>query len=244
MARVGLMLYSVRDECARDFEGVLREVAAIGYEGVEIFDLHGHAPAEIRGWLDELGLVAVSRHAGLDAIESTLPDLADEAHTLGWRRLAISWLDPATLEAPGLLERIGDQVAAARERDLELGFHNHDAELRPLSSGRTFLDELPPELFIELDLGWAWYAGVDVLALLVHVRDRCPLVHVKDIASRNGREFRPVGDGAVGYERLAPAAAAAGVEWLLVEQDEADGSSIAAAERSFRALAGMLEAAA
>jgi sugar phosphate isomerase/epimerase len=244
MARVGLMLYSVRDECARDFEGVLREVAAIGYEGVEIFDLHGHAPAEIRGWLDELGLVAVSRHAGLDAIESTLPDLADEARTLGWRRLAISWLDPATLEAPGLLDRIGDQVAAARQQDLELGFHNHDAELRPLSSGRTFLDELPPELFIELDLGWAWYAGVDVLALLVHVRDRCPLVHVKDIASRNGREFRPVGDGAVGYERLAPAAAAAGVEWLLVEQDEADGSSIAAAERSFRALAGMLEAAA
>ena len=244
MARIGLMLYSVRDECAHDFEGVLRSVAAMGYVGVEIFDLHGHEAAAVRGWLDELGLVAVSRHAGLDVIETQLPELAAESRALGWRRLALSWLDPATLETPGLLERIGDQAAAARERGLELGFHNHDAELRPLSSGRTFLDQLPPELFVELDLGWAWYAGVDVLALLVHVRDRCPLVHVKDLASRNGREFRPVGDGAVGYERLAPAAAAAGVEWLLVEQDEADGSSIAAAERSFRALAGMLEAAA
>jgi sugar phosphate isomerase/epimerase len=244
MARIGLMLYSVRDECARDFEGVLRAVAAMGYEGVEIFDLHGHEAAPVRGWLDELGLVAVSRHAGLDVIETRLPDLAEEGRVLGWRRLALSWLDPDTLETPGLPGRIGELAVAARSHGLELGFHNHDAELRPLSSGKTFLDELPSELFLELDLGWAWYAGVDVLALLDRVRDRCPLVHVKDIASREGREFRPVGDGAVGYERLAPAAAAAGVEWLLVEQDEADGSTLDAAERSFGALTGMLRVAA
>ena len=39
-------------------------------------------------------------------------------------------------------------------------------------------------------------------------------------------------------------AVAAGVEWLLVEQDEAEGSTIDAAERSFAALAGMLGVAA
>ena len=240
MARIGLMLYSVRDECARDFEGVLRSVAAMGYEGVELFDLHGHEAAAVRGWLDELGLIAVSRHAGLDVIDTRLPELAEEARALGWSRLCLSWLDPETLETPGLAAHIGDLAAAAREQGLELGFHNHDAELRPLSSGTTFFDELPSELWIELDLGWAWYAGVDVPALLTRVRDRCPIVHVKDIASREGKEFRPVGDGAVGYDRLAPAAVAAGVEWLLVEQDEAEGSTIDAAERSFAALTGML----
>jgi sugar phosphate isomerase/epimerase len=244
MARIGLMLYSVRDECARDFESVLRAVAAMGYEGVEIFDLHGREPAAIRGWLDELGLVAVSRHAGLDVLETRLPELAEEGQVLGWRRLALSWLDPDSLETPGLPARIGELAVTVRAHGLELGFHNHDAELRPLSSGKTFLDELPSELFLELDLGWAWYAGVDVLALLDRVRDRCPIVHVKDIASREGRAFRPVGDGAVGYERLAPAAAAAGVEWLLVEQDEAEGSTLDAAERSFGALSRMLGVAA
>jgi sugar phosphate isomerase/epimerase len=244
MARIGLMLYSVRDECAHDFEGVLRAVAAMGYEGVEIFDLHGQDALVVRSWLDELGLVAVSRHAGLDMIETRLPELAEEGRALGWRRVALSWLDPTTLETPGLAAHIGELARAAREHGLELGFHNHDAELRPLSSGKTFFDELPSELFIELDLGWAWYAGVDVRALLDRVRDRCPIVHVKDIASREGRDFRPVGDGAVGYEVLAPAAVAAGVDWLLVEQDEADGSSLDAAARSFEALAGMLGVAA
>jgi sugar phosphate isomerase/epimerase len=242
MARIGLMLYSVRDECALDFEAVLRSVAAMGYEGVEIFDLHGHEPAAVRAWLDELGLVAVSRHAGLDVLETRLPDLAQEGRALGWRRVALSWLDPGTLETPGLAAHIGDLAVAAREHGLELGFHNHDAEFLPLSSGSTFFDELPSELWIELDLGWAWYAGVDVLPILDRVRGRCPIVHVKDLASREGREFRPVGDGAVGYERLAPAAVAAGVEWLLVEQDEAEGSTLDAAERSFEALTRMVAA--
>jgi sugar phosphate isomerase/epimerase len=242
MARIGLMLYSVRDECARDFEGTLRAAAGMGYEGVEIFDLHGHEAAAVRAWLDELELTACSCHAGLDVIESRLPELAEEASVLGWRRLAISWLDPATLETPDLVGRIASASAAAGALGLELGFHNHDAELRPLASGRTFLDELPDELFLELDLGWAWYAGVDPVAVLGSARGRCPLVHVKDFRSREGRDFCPVGDGAVGYERIAPAAVAAGVEWLLVEQDEADGSTLDAARRSFDALTAMVGA--
>jgi hypothetical protein len=40
----------------------------------------------------------------------------------------------------------------------------------------------------------------------------------------------------VGYERVAPAAVAAGVEWLLVEQDETDGPALEAAERSLAAV--------
>src|SRR6266536_2144525 len=63
-----------------------------------------------------------------------------------------------------------------------------------------------PELFIELDLGWAWYAGRDPVEVLERVHGRCPLVHVKDFRSRADRSFCPVGDGAVGYERVAPAA--------------------------------------
>jgi sugar phosphate isomerase/epimerase len=243
MARLGLMLYSVRDACADDLDGCLRAVAAAGYEGVELFDLHAHEPAAVAGTLRRLGLTAVSRHAQLAAIESELDALAAEADALGWRRLVVAWLDPSTLDDPALPRRLAAAAAGARAHGLELGLHNHDAELRPRSTGRRFLDEVPPELFLELDLGWAWYAGADPLALLERTRGRCPLVHVKDFAGSEGHPFCPVGDGIVGYERVAPAAAAAGVEWLLVEQDEAEGSSLAAAARSLRALERMLEAA-
>jgi sugar phosphate isomerase/epimerase len=245
MARLGLMLYTVRDECARDFPATLQEVAAIGFEGVELFDLHGRTPAEVARVLDETGLVACARHAPLGAVESQLPELAAEAGELGWRRLVVSWVDPAQLDA-ALVGRLETAAESAAGHGLELGFHNHDAEVGPRDGGGSFLDELlaGEQLFLELDLGWAWYAGVDPITLLGSARGRCPLVHVKDFHSREGRAFAPVGDGAVGYERVAPAAVEAGVEWLLVEQDETDGPSLEAARRSLAALGSMLEVAA
>jgi sugar phosphate isomerase/epimerase len=239
------MLYTVRDECDRDFPAALCEVAAIGFEGVELFDLHGCSAAEIAAVLDETGLVACARHAPLEAIESGLPELVAEADVLGWRRLVVSWVDPATL-GTALIGRLEAAAADVARHGLELGFHNHDAEAVSRGGAPSFLDELlaRQELFLELDLGWDWYAGVDPIDLLRSARGRCPLVHMKDFHSREGRAFAPVGDGAVGYERVALAAIEAGTQWLLVEQDETDGPSLAAARRSFDALAAMVEVAA
>ena len=107
MSRVGLMLYTVREDCARDFEGTVRAVAALGFEGVEVFDLHGHSAEEVHGWLEELGLAAIGRHALLEAIETSLPELAAEAHVLGWRRLSVAWIDPAKLGDPELPDGSG-----------------------------------------------------------------------------------------------------------------------------------------
>ena len=244
MTSVGLMLYTVRDECARDFEGTLRAVAALGYEGVEVFDLHGHGADEVHGWLDELGMAAIGRHAPLEAIESSLPSLAAEARTLGWRRLAVSWLDPATLGDPELPGRLGAAAEAAAAEWLQLGLHNHDAELEPLASGEVFLDLVPPELWLELDLGWTWFAGVDPVGLLGKVGARCALAHVKDFATRDRSAFCPVGDGVVGYDRVLPAAVRAGVEWLIVEQDETDGDPFEAVRRSREAVLAILGVAA
>ena len=241
MARVGLMLYTVREDCARDFEGTLRAVASFGYDGVELFDLHGHEPDQVAAWLADTGLVAVGRHASLDAIESELPALAEEARTLGWRRLSVSWVDPSAL-GPDLVQRLTAAAASAAAHGLELGFHNHDAEVKPRDDGASFLDDLlaADAVFLELDLGWAWYAGADPLTLLGRARGRCPLVHVKDFSSREPGSYAPVGDGLVGYEQVAPAAIAAGAEWLLVEQDETEGTSLEAARRSLEALTAMV----
>jgi sugar phosphate isomerase/epimerase len=240
MARVGLMLYTVREDCARDFEGTLRAVASLGYDGVEIFDLHGYDAATVRGWLDDLALVACGRHAGLDALETRLPELAAECATLGTDRLVLSWIEPpSSTDAAKRMATKLDAIARESARlGLRFGFHNHDGEVRPLDGGRSFLEELlsVDSIFLELDLGWAWTAGVDPVALLRRARGRCPLVHVKDFASAEGREFRPVGEGAIDYGRILPAAVEAGVEWLLVEQDETDGPALEAAERSLAAV--------
>ncbi len=66
-----------------------------------------------------------------------------------------------------------------------------------------------------------------------------PLVHVKDLAAGTAPRFVPVGDGAVDYPRVLPAIRDLDVEWLLVEQDEADGDALEAVRRSFAAVTSM-----
>ena len=230
MSRIALQLYSVRQAAAADFESTLRAVAAFGYEGVELFDLHGHEPAQVAAWLEELKLVACSRHARLETIETELPALAEESETLGWKRLVVSWVDPAELDT-STLARLAVAATAVAEQGLELGYHNHDAEIE-----QGFLARLPAGVFLELDAGWAWYAGADPIAFL----GRGPLLHVKDFRVRGEPSFCPVGDGAVGFESIVPEAARDGVEWLIVEQDEPVGTEIDDARRSIAAVITML----
>jgi sugar phosphate isomerase/epimerase len=235
--RTGIQLWTVREQCDRDLEGALRTLGGQGYDGVELFGLHGHDAQTVRAWLDAADLVAAGRHARLEAIETELPQIAAELRTLGTDRLAISWVDPEALAEPGaVVERFAVAAESARAAGLHLGFHNHWTEPLPLGDGRSFLDllrELPPDLlWLELDLGWVWYAGADPAVELAATAGRCPLVHVKDYRSREGRDDVPVGEGLVGYERVLPAAIAAGAEWLIVEEDEAGDDPFDATQRS------------
>jgi len=238
--RVGLALYTLRDDCERDLRATLRSVAELGYEGVEFWQLHGQEPARVRGWLEEAGLVTVGRHATLAMLETELPQLADELEALGTDRVVLSFVEPE----PGAVARVAAVARAAAGAGLRFGFHNHAAELVPLACGQTFLDQLralPQELiWFELDLGWVWHAGGDPLAELAKTRGRCPVVHVKDFRGRARRDDVPISEGLVDYERVLPAAIEAGAEWLLVEQDELGEPPLAEVARSLDAVRRLL----
>jgi sugar phosphate isomerase/epimerase len=246
VSRIGLTLYTVREECASDFPGTLEAVAALGYEGVELHDLHGHTPERVRAWLEENRLAVAGWHVALGELEAGLEEVAARAETLGTSRLVVPWIEaPATVDAAEQeADRLERLAAAAADLGVSLCFHNHAAELRYLDDGRSFLDRLLQRTIeLELDLGWAWWAGVDPVELLEHTRGRVALVHVKDFRDRESPSFCPVGDGRVGYERIVPVLEHEGIAWLLVEQDETQGPALEAAGRSLFALTPMLDAA-
>ena len=116
--------------------------------------------------------------------------------------------------------------------------------MKPRDGGASFLDDLlaADAVFLELDLGWAWYAGVGP-ALPPRTRPRPVPARAREgllRAASPARSLRVRRRARCGYERVAPAAIAAGAEWLLVEQDETDGPSLEAARRSFEALTEMV----
>ena len=55
--KAGLQLYNFRNELAADFKGALREIAKIGFDGVEFAGNYGGiAPDELAAYLKELKL--------------------------------------------------------------------------------------------------------------------------------------------------------------------------------------------
>ena len=226
------MLYTLRGECARDLEGTLRAGREIGFEGVELFDLLGrdaHGPC-VRCSTSS-GSRSAARHTVLDAIENDLDELADELRELGTDRLVLAWIPPpassAEADGGGGADRRG-RSRGSRAAGLRLGFHNHDGELRPLDDGRTVLDrllELPPErLFLEVDLGWAWFAGVEPADLVAAGRAARAARARQGHRRRRRAALRALSATATSATRsVLPAIRGLGVEWLLVEQDETEG---------------------
>ncbi len=153
---LSIQLYSVREEAARDFAGVLRKIAAMGYVGVEFAGLHGWAPEAVRTVLDEVGLVASSTHGPLPTPEN-IEEVAAAARTLGYTR-HIAGFGPqqfetveGTLEAARKAQRAAELLAP---HGLRFGLHNHWWEFSTVFDGRTaheILMEAAPDVFAEID---------------------------------------------------------------------------------------------
>jgi sugar phosphate isomerase/epimerase len=236
--RLAIQLYTLR---TIDAVAALPTLAAQGYEAVELYGRPDDAGA-FRRRLDDAGLGVCGWHVGLERFAGAFDDVVEQARVLGVPRLVVPWADRPPDRAGA--EALAEQLAALRERvaaaGLPLGYHNHGHELEPFADGTVTLDVLAavPGLELELDLGWLWVAGSDPVARLATHAGRVPLVHAKDFADRE--TSAPVGDGVVGYDRILPAARDAGVEWLIVEQEEHAGGPLDSTARSAEALRRLL----
>ena len=97
MSRIPLavQLYSLRDDSAKDFPGVLKAVADLGYEAVEFAGYHGHSATELRGLMDDLGLKCAGIHTGLPTVQGDeLKRTAEFNAILGNPYLIVSWVSP------------------------------------------------------------------------------------------------------------------------------------------------------
>ncbi|SER93051.1 sugar phosphate isomerase/epimerase family protein [Natrinema salaciae] len=224
MGRTAIQLYTLRD-LEEGVPTLCRRVAETAFDGVE-FAGFGESPTEdVTDALAAHGLEAASAHVGIDALEGEFDDVCETCAALGCERVVVPYLDrthfetaTAVRETAARLSTLADRLA---DRDLELGYHNHDHEFVDLPDGRSafdlLLDETDDALFIELDVGWAVAAGRDPVALLERLEGRAPLVHVKDVAG--GRPVE-LGDGEVDVDACVAAARDAGAEWLVYEHDE------------------------
>lgn len=206
---VGLQLYTVRDELAKNFDGTLKQVAAIGYREVELADTYNKSAAELRAAFSSNGLNCRSAH--MFDVQKTPEQFMDFAKELGAKYVVTSFnpppgamallggakpdleafvkvLEGMTLDdykrSADTSNKLGEQ---AKERGLQYAYHNHNLEFKKfgdVTAYDTLLASTDPELVkMEMDCGWVGAAGYDPVAYLDKFPNRYRLLHIKAFKS-------------------------------------------------------------
>ncbi len=192
MLPIGLQLYSVRNEMEKDFEGTLKKVAEMGYEGVEFAGLFDKKPCEIKELLAKYSLEAVSAHVPLADMLEDLDKVIADYKEIGCKFIAIPYVDekyrPGTPDYPETLKKIEEIGRKAAAEGLTLLYHNHDFEFVKID-GEYGLDVMyntvPADcLQTELDTCWVNVGGEEPASYILKYKGRTPVIHLKDFVMK------------------------------------------------------------
>lgn len=220
--QIALQLWSIQEACKENFYEALKQVKAGGYDGVEFAGYHGKSAAEVKGYLDELGLEVAASHLPFEALQSNLEETVAFEKGIGNKRLVVPGVSYKTLEEwrsfIDEMEEIGKKVA---QDGMELYYHNHAHEFTEIP-GQDILDYMvrhTENLDLEMDLYWLACSDHDVLPWLEAHKDRIGLFHMKDMHG-SSRESTEVGSGILPMKEYVQVAKQLALPWLIVEQEE------------------------
>jgi sugar phosphate isomerase/epimerase len=204
---IGAQLYTVRDELAKDFDGTVARVAAIGYTEVEFAGYVNHTPEQVSAALKKNGLTSPSAHVDYPSLGDKWPAVLDAARAIGHEFLVNPWIDEAIRNQPDAWKRIADVFNRAGElgkkAGIQFAYHNHNFEFEPVAGKLPYdllLEQCDPSLVkMELDLCWIVAAGKDPLEYFKRYPGRFPLVHVKGLS-----KLPPAGTGPVPIPAVLP----------------------------------------
>ncbi|MDD9269547.1 sugar phosphate isomerase/epimerase family protein [Paenibacillus sp. GCM10023248] len=237
---LGLQMYTLRDETAKDFKGVLRKVAAMGYEGVEFAGYFNVPAEEMKGLLDELNLKPIGSHVRYHLLQDNLENELAYLKTIGGQYIICPSIAPEDRKDwQRHFEFFKSVAEQARKQGLQFAYHNHAFEFEN-KIGEQFVfdalyDTLPPsEAKVEMDLGWVQFIGQDPLAYIAKYSGRLPLLHLKDFrhAPDGTIDTLELGRGIIRLPDVIEAASEADVDWLIVEQDKCENPSLEAVAES------------
>ncbi len=195
MKPIGLQLYSVKNEMAKDFEGTIKKVAEMGYEGVEFAGLFDKTAEEVKAILEKYSLKAVSAHVPLADMLEDMDKVIATYKEIGCKFIAIPYVDekyrPGTPDYPETLEKIAGLGKKAAEAGLTLLYHNHDFEFVKIDGvyGLDVMYSTVPAEYLqtELDTCWVNVGGEEPAPYILKYKGRAPVIHLKDFVMQ-GKE--------------------------------------------------------
>ncbi|MDX1932441.1 MAG: sugar phosphate isomerase/epimerase [Capsulimonadales bacterium] len=235
--QLGIQTIIFGKRTGEDLPGVLRDIKAAGYDGVE-FGMGSRTPEEVLTLFRSENLAVCGYHAGYNTFTDPEETKKQGKHlaAVGGKYLMCSGIEgwqkadrDAYLRSAENFNRAG---AALREEGVHFCYHNHNWEFFPLADGGNGMDLLiahtDPEL-VKLcpDVYWLACGGNDPAAWIRQNAARCVYFHFKDgtfdAATQQPTTFTELGRGAVDLVGAIAAVRELNPEWVVTEQDRTEG---------------------
>jgi sugar phosphate isomerase/epimerase len=235
--RLGLELYSLRNQLKKDLAGTLKLVRDWGFDEVELAGFPSMPAADTARVLRSAGLRAVSQFVDYERLRDDFGGIVRDAHTLGLETLICGWIPHDKVltraDADGAIASFNTWGAAAAREKLRLGYHIHGYEFVASPDGtlmHTLFNGTDPQLVdYEMDVFWVVRGGGAPVALLDRYGSRIRLLHLKDISRETPTGVTtgeapdeasvPLGAGTIDWTAVMKAAVKARVKWYFIEDE-------------------------
>jgi len=245
LSQVAAQCYTIREFCknAADFAVSMKKVKTIGYAAVQISGVGPIPEDEIVKIVKGEGLVICATHENGKVITEETQKVIDRLGKLGTPYTAyphphipLNTIDEVKALAKAM-DKAGEMMRKAGQ---VLTYHNHAVEFKKFG-GKTMLDIFydetgPTNLQGEIDTYWVQSGGGDPVAWCTKLKNRLPLLHLKDYgvgADGKGGVISEIGNGNLDWKRIIAAAEASGTKWFIVEQDTCPGDPFVSLTQSF-----------
>ena len=241
---VGLQVWTVRDQMAKDAPKTLKSIADAGYYQVElgsVADAEKYIPIA-----KDLGMKVTSTFIDWQSIANpkaeeakNIDEIIEAAHKLKLKHLVFGYIGKGHREKADQYKAHAENANAAGEKckkaGIQLCYHNHSFEFEKLGNGETgwdilkksFDDEL---VKFEVDVFWIKVGGQNPIKAMRELKGRISQVHLKDMQKGTGtiydeskvpnEAFQELGDGVIDMQRVMKVAKRMGAEQCHVEQDQ------------------------
>jgi sugar phosphate isomerase/epimerase len=233
---IGLQLYSLRDQFAKDVPGTLDKVHGYGIKYVELAGTYNLSPGKFKEQLAARGLQAVSGHFPFERYRDDAEGVARDAQALDLQYAGCAWIphdgdfdEKECRAAAAVFNKAGEVLA---KHGLKFFYHCHGYEFRRHGDG-TLMDLLmketnPKFVRFQMDVFWVMHPGADPVQWLEKYPKRWELMHVKDMKKGLKGDFTghtdvsndvALGTGQMNWPAILKAAKKAGVKWYFIEDE-------------------------
>jgi sugar phosphate isomerase/epimerase len=234
---LGLQLYSLRAQFAKDVPGTLDKVRDFGFKNVELAGTYGLTPEKFKAELDSRGLKAISAHYAYERFRDDIDGIVREAKALGLKYAGTAGIPHRGAftenECRTAIKDFNQTGETLAKHGIKFFYHTHGFEFQPHGSGTLFdllVTETKPEFVnYEMDVFWVVHGGQNPVDLFEKYGKRFTLVHLKDMKKgtptgllTGGTDVTndvTIGTGLIDYRRILPAAQKAGVKWYFIEDE-------------------------